>query len=138
MRYEYLCIAIVALMWGCYPLVARASGVGGALGALVLTVAALAPIVGAVMWQGGIVKLASVEILKLGIAGVMMGVGLIAFNAVANSRNLDASVSIPIIDTTMLIVTVIGAIVFFAEPITARKLIGVALLVAGIMVLKPA
>jgi drug/metabolite transporter (DMT)-like permease len=69
---------------------------------------------------------------------VMMGMGLVAFNAVANSRNMDASVSIPIIDTTMLIVTVLGAILFFAEPLTARKAIGIAMLIAGIAVLKPA
>jgi multidrug transporter EmrE-like cation transporter len=56
---------------------------------------------------------------------------------VANSRQLDASISIPIIDTAMLVVSVIGAIVFFAEPVTAKKLLGIGLLIAGITVLKP-
>lgn len=138
MRYEYVLIAIVALMWGGYPLVARSSGVGGPMGALVLTIAGLIPITGAVMWQGGAMRPAMPELIRLTIAGVMMGIGLVAFNAVANSRQLEASISIPIIDTAMLIVTVIGAIVFFAEPITVKKTIGVALLVAGILVLKPA
>jgi drug/metabolite transporter (DMT)-like permease len=138
MRYEYICIAVVALMWGGYPLVARSSGIGGPLGALILTLTALLPIGALTIWQGGAVKSDSSAFIKLSVAGFMMGIGLVAFNAVANSRNMDASVSIPIIDTTMLIVTVIGAMIFFAEPVTARKLIGVALLVAGIMVLKPA
>jgi drug/metabolite transporter (DMT)-like permease len=138
MRYEYICIAVVALTWGAYPLVARASGVGGPLGALILTLTALLPIGAVTLWQGGVVKPESSALIKLSLAGFMMGVGLIAFNAVANSRNMDASVSIPIIDTAMLIVTVVGAMIFFAEPVTVRKLIGVALLVAGIMVLKPA
>jgi len=137
MRYEYFLIAIVAVAWGGYPLVARASGVGGPVGALVLTLAGLVPITAAVMWQGGAVRPTGLELTRLGIAGVMMGIGLVAFNAVANSRHMDASVSIPIIDTTMLIVTVIGAILFFAEPITVKKAIGVALLVSGILVLKP-
>lgn len=138
MRYEYICIAVVALMWGGYPLVARSSGVGGPLGALILTLTALVPIGALTMWQGGAVKPDSGALIKLSLAGFMMGIGLVAFNAVANSRNMDASVSIPIIDTTMLIVTVIGAMIFFAEPVTMRKLIGVALLVTGILVLKPA
>jgi drug/metabolite transporter (DMT)-like permease len=138
MRYEYICIAVVALMWGGYPLMARASGVGGPMGALVLTLTALLPIGAATIWQGGAVRPDMAAMLKLSIAGLMMGMGLVAFNAVANSRNMDASVSIPIIDTTMLIVTVIGAILFFAEPLTARKAIGIAMLIAGIAVLKPA
>jgi multidrug transporter EmrE-like cation transporter len=66
-----------------------------------------------------------------------MGSGLIAFNRLVNSR-LDASISIPIVDTAMLIVTTLGAIYFFQEAVTARKLVGFALLVAGIAVLRPA
>jgi multidrug transporter EmrE-like cation transporter len=38
----------------------------------------------------------------------------------------------------MLIVTVLGAVWFFAEPFTARKAIGIALLLGGIFVLRPA
>jgi multidrug transporter EmrE-like cation transporter len=56
---------------------------------------------------------------------------------VVNSRQLDASTSIPIIDTAMLLVSVVGAVLFFAEPMTAKKVIGVVLLIAGIVVLKP-
>jgi drug/metabolite transporter (DMT)-like permease len=142
MRTEFICIAIVALAWGSYPLIARSSGVGGPLGALVLTLSALVPITALLLWQGtlgqsAIVRPASVELTKLIIAGMIMGIGTAAFNFVANSRQLDASISIPIIDTAMLMITVVGAIVFFAEPITAKKLVGIGLLIAGIAVLKP-
>jgi drug/metabolite transporter (DMT)-like permease len=78
-----------------------------------------------------------VELTKLVVAGLIMGIGTIAFNFVVNSRQLDASISIPIIDTAMLLVSVVGAVLFFAEPMTARKVIGVVLLIAGIAVLKP-
>jgi drug/metabolite transporter (DMT)-like permease len=78
-----------------------------------------------------------VELNKLVIAGLIMGIGTTAFNFVVNSRQLDASISIPIIDTAMLLVSVVGAVLFFAEPMTARKVIGVVLLIAGIAVLKP-
>ena len=137
MRFEFICIATVALFWGGYPLVARSTGVGGPLGALILTLAGLVPILTAVIWQGGALRPTAAEIVRLLIAGVMMGIGLIAFNAVANSKNMEASISIPIIDTSMLIVSVLGAMLFFAEPVSGKKLIGLALLIAGIVVLKP-
>ena len=53
MTLEIVCIALVAICWGGYPLVARSSGYGGALGALILTFAGLVPISLAVLWQGG-------------------------------------------------------------------------------------
>ena len=71
------------------------------------------------------------------VAGMAMGIGTAAFNFVANSRKIDASISIPIVDTAMLVVSVIGAVIFFAEPVTIRKLVGIGLLIAGIVVLKP-
>jgi len=134
---EIVCIALVAIFWGGYPLVARWSGSGGALGALILSLAGLVPITLAVLWQAGAERPSSSALAKLGIAGVMMGCGLIAFNRVANSR-LDASISIPIVDTAMLIVTTLGAIYFFQEAVTPRKLVGLALLVSGIVALRPA
>jgi drug/metabolite transporter (DMT)-like permease len=95
------------------------------------------PIAVAALWQGGGVKPLAAELTRLIVAGVMMGCGLLAFNAVANSRTLDASISIPIVDTAMLMVTVICAVLFFGEAVTARKAVGIALLIAGILVLRP-
>ncbi|HEY8154323.1 MAG TPA: EamA family transporter [Myxococcota bacterium] len=136
MTLEIVCIAIVAACWGGYPLVARWSGYGGPLGTLVLSLAGLLPIALAVLWQGGVARPSPAALAKLAVAGVLMGCGLLAFNRLANSR-LDASISIPIVDTAMLIVTTLGAIYFFQEAVTARKLVGLALLVAGIVALRP-
>jgi drug/metabolite transporter (DMT)-like permease len=137
MRTELICMAIVAFAWGGYPLIARSSGIGGPLGALILTLSALVPSSVMVLWQGAAIRPSPVELNKLVIAGLIMGIGTTAFNFVVNSRQLDASISIPIIDTAMLLVSVVGAVLFFAEPMTARKVIGVVLLIAGIAVLKP-
>jgi drug/metabolite transporter (DMT)-like permease len=137
MSIEIVCIALVAIFWGGYPLVARSSGSGSAIGALALTLAGLVPISLAVLWQGVGERPAPGALARLGIAGVMMGCGLVAFNRVINSR-LDASISIPVVDTAMLIVTTLGAIYFFQEAVTPRKLVGLALLVAGIAALRPA
>ena len=137
MTADAACIAIVALFWGGYPLVARSSGSGGALGTLVLSLAGLVPITVGALWGGFAVRPSSGQLVRLGIAGVMMGIGLLAFNRLANGR-LDASVSIPIADTAMLLVSAVGALWFFEEPVTTQKLVGIALLVIGIALLRPA
>jgi drug/metabolite transporter (DMT)-like permease len=137
MRFEYICIALVALFWGGYPLVTRSTGVTGPIVSLVMTLSAATAIAIAAAWQGVPVRPSAGEVIKLLIAGAMMGIGLLAFNAVANSRHIDASVSIPIMDTLMLLATFIGAIVFFAEAVTPQKILGMALLIGGILLLKP-
>jgi drug/metabolite transporter (DMT)-like permease len=137
MTIEIVCILLVAACWGGYPLVARASGYGGSLGTLVLALAGLLPIALTVLWQRGAQRPSREAVLQLALAGVLMGIGLLAFNRLANSR-MEASVSIPIVDTAMLIVTTLGAVWFFQEAVTARKMVGLALLLAGIAVLRPA
>jgi drug/metabolite transporter (DMT)-like permease len=134
---EYWGIVIVAVAWGGYPLIARGVGIGGPLGALLLSVVSLTTIAAATLWTGVERWPSPAEMIRLGIAGLLMGIGLLAFNAVAASRNVEASVSIPIMDTAMLVVSVVAAVIFFAEPITVRKALGLALLVSGIFVLRP-
>jgi drug/metabolite transporter (DMT)-like permease len=135
MRADWVWILTTALLWGAYPLVARTAGFEGPRAALILTLAGLVPIsVMAYLSNAGWPN--SVGLLKLGISGLMMGGGLMAFIMVANS-SMDASVSIPIVDVAMLLVSAIGAMVFFAEPFTAQKALGIALLLVGIGLLRP-
>ena len=136
MTADVACIAIVALLWGGYPLVARTSGYGGALGTLVLSLAGLVPIVAGTLWNGFEVRPSTAQLVRLGVAGVMMGIGLMAFNRLANGA-LDASVSIPVVDTAMLLISTVGALWFFEEPVTTQKVAGITLLVAGIVLLRP-
>jgi drug/metabolite transporter (DMT)-like permease len=117
--------------------VARSTGIGTPIGALVVAFCGMVTVAAATVWQGVAARPSPVELVKLCVAGAMMGAGLLAFNAVANSRQIEASVSIPMTDTAMLLVTVVASAVFFAEPITVRKVVGIALLVAGILVLRP-
>ena len=72
----------------------------------------------------------------IAVAGIMQGIGLMAFVRVATGK-LEASVSIPISDVGMLIVTTVGAVWLFQEAMTVQKLIGLGLLVAGIALLRP-
>ena len=137
MKTEYAWIAAVALFWGGYPLIARGANLGGPLGALILSAVSLTTIAAATLWTGVDAWPTPSAVIRLAVAGAMMGIGLLAFNAVAVSREIEASVSIPIMDTAMLLVSVLAAALFFAEPITIRKCVGLALLVAGIAVLRP-
>jgi multidrug transporter EmrE-like cation transporter len=131
MQLEWAYIIVVSICWGGYPLIARASGHGGPVGALVLTLAGLVPISLAALSQVSHERASLAAIQRLGSAGVLMGIGLIAFNLVVNSR-LNASVSIPLVNAAALIVSTLGALYFFNEPLSARKVLAVGLLLAGI------
>ncbi len=136
MRMEWILICATALCWGGYPLVARAAGYGGARGTLILMLTGLVPIVLAAAFLDPSPPPGRSALGLLTVAGLMMGAGLLAFYALANSP-MDASVSIPIVDVAMLIVSALGAILFFSEPATMRKVAGIALMLAGIALLRP-
>jgi drug/metabolite transporter (DMT)-like permease len=136
MLFDYGCIAVVALAWGSLPLFARSSGLGGPLGSLLLMIFGIAPIALAVLLQRDFAPPPAAALGKLAIAGGLMGIGLIAFNLLANAK-MDASTSIPIVDAAMLVVTASGAIYFFGEPLSTQKVLGVVLLLAGIALLRP-
>ena len=65
-----------------------------------------------------------------------MGLGTLAFNYVAN-REIEASVSIPVIDSAMLLVSTVSAVYFFQDSLPAQKMVAIGLLLAGIMLLRP-
>jgi len=137
MSADWVCIALVAVFWGGYPLVARLSSFGGPWGSLVLGSVAILPIAGTALAAGGWERPARGDLWPLLVAGLMQGVGLMAFVRVATGK-LEASVAIPVSDVAMLIVTTVGAILFFQETLTAQKLAGLAFLVVGILLLRPA
>lgn len=135
-RAEWICIALVAVFWGGYPLVARVSSYGGATASLVLALVSLVPIGAAALFMGDRIPPTRAQLWPVAIAGLMQGVGLLAFLRLATGR-LEASVAIPISDVGMLIVTTVGAIFFFQEAVNPQKLVGLGLLVVGIALLRP-
>jgi drug/metabolite transporter (DMT)-like permease len=137
MSADWICIALVAVFWGGYPLVARLSSFGGPLGSLVLGAVAIVPVAAAALATGSGERPTRAELWPLVVAGLMQGVGLMAFVRVATGK-LEASVAIPISDVAMLIVTTVGAILFFQEALGPQKLAGLAFLVVGILLLRGA
>lgn len=136
MRSEYLWMAVTALLWGAYPLVSRTSGYTGPRAALILTLAGLVPISLMAMMTPEAGWPSRPGLLKLLVSGLMMGSGLVTFILVSTGP-IDASVSLPIVDVAMLLVSAVGAMIFFSEPVTAQKAGGIALLLAGIALLRP-
>lgn len=115
----------------------RSAGYGGSRGALILMLAGLIPILIGSIADSDAGWPSEIALTKLIGAGVMMGGGLISFHTLANSP-MDASVSIPMVDIAMLLVSAIGAIIVFSEPVTVQKISGIALMLAGIAMLRPA
>jgi drug/metabolite transporter (DMT)-like permease len=134
---EVICIALVAIFWGGYPLVARLSNFGGPLGSFILATLALLPIGAAVLVRGDFARPTRAQLWPLLVSGLMQGIGLLAFVRVATGR-IEASTAIPISDVGMMMITTIGAILFFQEAVTLQKMLGLALLVVGIVLLRPA
>jgi drug/metabolite transporter (DMT)-like permease len=134
MGLDWIYIALVAVLWGSYPLITRLSALNGPQASLLLALSSLVPIVIAVFLTGDTSRPTRTQLWPIVVGGLMQGLGLMAFVRVATSK-LDASVAIPICDAAMLIVTAVGAIAFFHEAISAQKLAGLGLLVVGILLL---
>ena len=136
MRIELAWIGVTALCWGAYPLVARATGYEGPRGTLILMLAGLVPIGVSAAWYGQGAWPDRMALGRLLLAGVMMGFGLLAFYALANSP-IDASLSIPAVDGAMLLVSSLGAIWFLGEAATLQKTLGILCILAGMVLLRP-
>lgn len=136
MRTEYIWIVLTAVCWGGYPLVARSAGEAGARGTLVLIASGTLPIVASALFGAGGPWPSRAALLQIVLAGLIMGVGLLAFHALATAP-MDASISIPIVDGAMLAVSAFGAMLWFGEAVTPSKLLGTALILGGIALLRP-
>lgn len=136
MRPEYLWIAVTALLWGGYPLLTRIAGFDGPRAAFILMLAAFVPVALLAYLSPEAGWPTRVGGTRLVLAGLMMGVGLIAFVKVATG-GVEASLALPIVDVAMLLVSAVGAMVFFAEAVTIQKVLGIGLMLAGIALLRP-
>ena len=133
---EWICIVLVGIFWGGYPLVARLSSFGGPFASLVLATLSLFPIALITAWHGDWTGPTRAQLWPVAAAGIMQGIGLVAFLRLATGE-LEASVAIPISDVGMLIVTTVGAMLFFQESVTVPKLAGLGFLFTGIWLLRP-
>lgn len=129
-------IGIVGFCWGFWPLLMRSANVTGPAAAFVLSATAVLPI--ATLWALQPSSAPSgADLLKLMIAGLIMGFGMVAFNIAGTSRLAGIGTITSITQALTIVVVVVGSIAWFGEGVTPSKVIGTLLLVAGVLVLRP-
>jgi len=132
----YIQIGIVSLFWGGWPLILRSAGDVGNTGAFLLSASALIPL-SLFAFSTGFTLPETNSLMKLLIAGIIMGAGMIIYNNIINGGLIEISTFVPIANTLMLLITTIGGIVFFAESFTLQKIIGFIFMLIGIFLLRP-
>lgn len=136
MTQTYVQIVLVSVLWGGWPLLLRWAGPVGHTGAFLLSAFALIPL-SFMALATGFQMPQQQPLIKVVLAGVIMGAGMIAYNQVLTGGKIEISSLVPIVNTSMLAVTTIGGIIFFAESITPQKVAGFLLMLVGIYLLKP-
>lgn len=132
----FLAVLITALGFGLWPLVARfaaLSPIATALFASVGTVIVVAAGMRLPMFTYGQISGGAALICLVG--GILNGIGFLAYAYIISNSDWNLSLYIPIAVVAMSVMTVIGGIILFHEPVTAQKLAGILLAIAAIWVL---
>jgi drug/metabolite transporter (DMT)-like permease len=128
----------VGLFWGASTLIARYSGAGPYMMAILISIGGLITMLPLIPGQdfaatGG-------KAIAIGVvAGIVNGLGLLAFYKLVGGANeglWELSRVIPIAMVLVPIVVTVGARFVFAEPFTPTKLVGIALACAAIWFLE--
>jgi drug/metabolite transporter (DMT)-like permease len=133
----YAAFVLAVLGFGAYPLIVKSAGTVGLAGPFVLVVASLIPICLLVGYYSPSFSLPGSAWLRLGSAGILMGIAFLAFTFLLGQPQLHASRTIPIVSTATLLIGVAGGQWFFAEGMTTQKFIGVVAAVIAIILLRP-
>src|SRR3989338_1829909 len=101
-------MCLVSVLWGGWPLVVRSAGIDkpGPLDNLIISFSAFLPVLMFTVWKRQFELPEPGATTRFGIAGLMMGIGLLSYNRVTSSNLIDISTSIPLINSGMLLVTV--------------------------------
>ena len=134
-------LSITSICWGVWPLLVRLSGVEGvAYGPVVCLFSIVFPFY-YIFVHAPSSALASITIPSLTYlipAGLIIGIGTVTFGLVLQNPELNLSSSVPIINSAMLIVTIIGSAILFGDKIDLQKIVGIIAILAGIYLLRPA
>lgn len=124
-----LCI-VTALGFGAWPLIARASGVtGGWVMSVVMGVSALVSLL--ILRPQTSTFPAGVSLAILALAGVANGIGAAAFGKLTTEA-AKAGSSLPAVAlAAMIVVLTVGGFLFFKQPVSGTKLLGVLVTAVG-------
>lgn len=123
--------AFSSVVFGAWPLIARLSGAGSAWTAIVVAIGTLGVVLlGA---NSDTPDLKGWGVLLL--AGVVNGLGFLAYSKILERKELELSQYLAMVPVGMVVVTVVGAMLFFGEPATAKKVAGVLLAVIALVLM---
>ncbi len=131
-----LAVLITALGFGLWPLVARFAALSPIATALFASAGSFVVIVAGMrlpMFTYGQTSGGAVLICLVG--GILNGIGFLAYSYIISNREWNLSLYIPVVVVLMSVITVIGGMVLFHEPVTAQKVVGILLAIAAIWVL---
>lgn len=132
----YIAISVAGFCWGFWPLLMRSANVVGPGASFVISASALIPV--AITWAMRQEAAPNgVPLLKLVIAGLIMGIGMVAFNFAGTSRLAGIGTVTSIVQALTIVVVVIGGAGLFGEGLSVSKVIGTLLLLAGVFILRP-
>jgi uncharacterized membrane protein len=123
---------ILALTFGFCPLIARLSGLTPGWTSAFLALGTL-PIVVCGFWYGGAVPAGRSLIIGL-LAGVINGVGLMAYGKLTSGQ-FEISRFMPIALAIAPAIIAVGGWIFFHEPISLNKIIGIIAVVVAVWLL---
>jgi len=121
----FLCL-VTALCFAAWPLIGRATGASGAW--VTVVVMLVTPIVAGVPQYKQLSELPSWQgIGILILAGACNGIGMVAYGKIVTDRQFEMSGLAPASLVGMVVLIMLGGVLFFHEPITARKILGLVL-----------
>ena len=132
-------IAIISILWGAAELLRKISA-GGSDSRLLSTVFNFGAFVAPLIWL--FVVLAKKEtvvieqksvILSL-VSGALVGIGCVALFGVL-SKNVSTSVTLGLVHTLTILVLIVGSVVFLADHLTPKLVIGLVMSMVGVYLL---
>jgi drug/metabolite transporter (DMT)-like permease len=136
MNNQILQAILAAVLFGTWPLLVRGAGAPTSANTFIITLNAAA-LIALIMGFQNITLPKSDTMPHLILAGLLLGGGMIVYNAVLTAPGAQMSIVIPLVSAAIIIVSTIGGVGFFREPLTPWKVIGIGLLIVGIIFLRP-
>ncbi len=124
-------ILIAALFFSAWPIIAKFSNLG--VGWLSLVIATGTGLIALTQVNH---EVPLIRQLLIGIAaGLVNGIGTLAYAKLLNTKGVDVSKFIPLILGLIVVFTVVAGIFLFKEPLSIKKVTGVLLVVIAIFLL---
>ena len=115
---------LAGLCFGIWPLLMKSSGLNPSMASLVLTTVSLLVYLTFLRTGFDQVALGRIVVLFAVVAGVLNGIGTLAFQKAVGGRELDLTTAVLIVIMLQLVITVVGGLLFYGDPLTGKRFLG--------------